>query len=238
MREDNGYRLDNYDIGIGHSLYLHYTFYHQDLFKAIQSFAKGKLLDIGCGNKPYQSIIENYVTAYIGCDVIQSSAKKVDVICDATRIPLEDDAFDTILSTQTLEHVENPQGLIYEAFRLLKVGGYFILSAPMYWPLHEEPYDFYRYTKHGLQYLFEQAGFSVIEIHANGGKWATAGQALIHAVYPTLYNIKGFKGKMIKILFKLLGGVKTINRVFAGLDRKYPDHVNPMNYVFIGQKKA
>jgi len=50
-----------------------------------------------------------------------------------------------------------------------------ILSAPIVWEHHELPYDFFRFTRYGMQYIFEKAGFEIVEIKANGGKWANAG---------------------------------------------------------------
>jgi len=237
MRESNLGRLSDADIGIRHSLYLHYTAYHKDLFEAFNSYAKDRLLDIGCGNKPYLNRMPQSVTKYFGCDIMQSSDNCVDLLCPANSIPVESNSFDTVISTQTIEHVEDHQGLINEAYRALVTNGYFILSGPMYWPLHEEPYDFFRFTKHGLTYLLKNAGFKVIAIHANGGKWAVAGQALIHALYPAVYNVRGFKGNVVRSINWLFGGVRTINKVFSYIDRKNPDHSNTMNYVIVAQKQ-
>ncbi|GAB2698859.1 hypothetical protein GCM10027037_24030 [Mucilaginibacter koreensis] len=236
MREDQLSRLSSTDINLNNSLYLHYKSYHKALFRAFNIYAKGQLLDIGCGNKPYHEVLAAQIESYTGCDIAQSDQTAVDIICPANNIPLEDGIFDTVISTQTIEHVEDHQGLINEAYRLLKNGGYCIISGPMYWPLHEEPYDFFRITKHGFRYLLERSGFTVLEINANGGKWAVAGQALIHAVYPTLLNIKGFKGKVIKTLFRVSGGVKTINKLFDYIDNKAIDTTNTMNYVVIAKK--
>ncbi|KQM63944.1 hypothetical protein ASE74_12310 [Pedobacter sp. Leaf216] len=229
-------RLNDLNINRNHSLYLHYNFYHKELFKALQSYAKGNLLDIGCGNKPYKQFIEGRVKSYLGCDIIQSDNNAVDLICSANKIPLNDDLFETIISTQTIEHVEDPHGLISEAYRLLKNNGYLIISGPMYWPLHEEPYDFFRFTKYGFQHMLEQAGFKVTSVCASGGKWALAGQALLHAIYPTIYNIRGIKGKIIKFIARIFRVIKLINILFEYMDNRVTDHSNTMNYVVIAQK--
>ncbi len=236
MRETNLERLNTYQVGTEHHYYLHYQSYHQELFKAFSQFATGKLLDIGCGNKPYAALLEPKITAYTGCDIIQSSDNRVDILCPANQIPVPDQSFDTVISTQTIEHVEDHQGLVNEAFRALKKNGYFIVSGPLYWPLHEEPYDFFRFTKYGFTYVLEKAGFSVVAINANGGKWSVAGQALVHAIFPQIYGISGLKGKFIRGLFKMLGGVKSINRLFLYLDNKFIDHSNTLNYVVVAQK--
>ena len=235
MREPNLDRLNSVEIDVSNFHFLHY---HQDLFKAFQQYANGELLDIGCGNKPYQNVLSNYITKYTGCDIIQSSKDCVDVLCSANAIPLPGATFDTVISTQTIEHVEDHHGLVNEAFRMVKPGGYFIVSGPMYWPLHEEPYDFFRFTKYGFKYILEKAGFEVIATYANGGKWAVVGQALLQALYPQVYNVKGLKGKVIRGVLYLFGGIKSINRFFLYLDSKWMDNTNTMNYVVVAQKKA
>jgi SAM-dependent methyltransferase len=237
MRQNNLERLHNLDIDTSNHHYLHYYSFHKDLFAMLETYAQGRLLDIGCGNKPYEDLILPKITEYIGCDIVQSSENAVDILCPANNIPLPDASFDTVISTQTIEHVEDHFGLVSEANRMLKKDGYFILSGPMYWPLHEEPYDFFRFTKHGFKYILEKAGFNIIFIKANGGKWSVAGQALIHAIFPQLYYIKGVKGKMLRLIFKLFGGVKTINKFFLSLDNRYVDDSNTMNYVIVAQKR-
>ena len=83
-RAENLIRLENVEeINTANSNYLVYFSFHRELKKAIECYANGKLLDIGCGNKPYESWSKDYVTEYIGCDIIQSSANKVDVISTA-----------------------------------------------------------------------------------------------------------------------------------------------------------
>jgi SAM-dependent methyltransferase len=96
---------------------LHDPFYlvHRSLMAALQhasQYARGRLLDIGCGNKPYEPIFAPRITAYVGCDVEQSSLRKVDILCSAHRIPVPDASFDTVLSTQTIEHVPEPAAVL------------------------------------------------------------------------------------------------------------------------------
>ncbi|WP_395051077.1 class I SAM-dependent methyltransferase [Flavobacterium sp.] len=235
-REANLSRLENVEkIDISHREYLVYLSFHKDLYTAIQQYAKGKLLDIGCGNKPYEIWSGGKVSEYVGCDIVQSSLNKVDVLCEANNIPLESMSFDTVLSTQVIEHVEDHQGLVNEAFRLLKPNGYFILSGPMYWNLHEEPYDFFRFTKHGFKYILEKAGFEVSEIVSNGGAWATLGQVINHTF--EFRNTNANKvAKGLKYLFRKLRIYILVNRIFAYLDKKDFNPINTMNYVVVARK--
>ena len=153
---------------------------------------------------------------------MQSSEKRVDVLTDASNIALQSETFETVFSTQTIEHVEEPKLLCREAFRLLKKDGCFIVAGPMYWHLHEEPFDFYRFTKHGFRHLLESVGFEVVEIHSNGGKWAMLGLVLIHTL----------QDKMLKHQ-KIL---RQTNRFFGYMDKRYFDDFNTSNYVVVARK--
>ncbi len=236
MRDESLGRLSGMELKINNPNYLIYYFLYRDLKESFIKYASGDLLDIGCGNKPYKDELKDKIETYTGCDIAQSSEQIVDIICNAWEIPLPDSSYTTVISTQTIEHVEDHQGLVNEAFRLLQPGGYFIVSGPMYWPLHEEPYDFFRFTKHGFRYILEKAGFEIIEIRSNGGKWALCGQSIIQALFPQIKNRKSLKQKTVRTLFNLMGGVKSINKFFLKMDQKYLSEVNTMNYVVVAKK--
>jgi SAM-dependent methyltransferase len=223
MREQNLDRFSDYkNTPKSDYYYLVYKPLIRELEAAVKKYAKGKVLDIGCGNKPYEAMFKGLITEYVGCDVVQSSGGKVDVICEATKITLPDASFDTVFSTQAIEHVADHQALVNEAYRLLKPGGHAIISGPMYWHLHEEPYDFFRFTKYGFQHVLEKAGFKMVEIKANGGKWATLGQVILHTL-PRRLTKYGFLRSMH-------------NRFFTYLDEKFYNDFNTMNYVVVGKK--
>jgi SAM-dependent methyltransferase len=143
-------------------------------YAAVQ-YAEGRLLDIGCGTKPWQAIFAPYVDAHIGADhgATLHGLANVDVVSDAYSVPMDDDSVDTILLTEVLEHLERPGDALAECVRLLRPGGHIILTTPFTWPLHEEPRDFYRFSPHGLRYVAEQAGFEVVELRALSGIWTT-----------------------------------------------------------------
>jgi SAM-dependent methyltransferase len=203
--------------------YLVYRTLFADLEKAA-SHATGALLDIGCGNKPYESMFKGRVTSYTGCDVVQSSEDRVDILCPATAIPSPDASFNTILCTQVIEHVADHRALLHEAYRLLAPDGVLILSGPLYWPLHEEPHDYFRFTEYGLSYLLAKAGFEEMKIIPNGGNWAVCGQVLIH----TLQRIRLSNRYSNRV----------INYIFAALDDRFPDSTNTLNYVAVARKPA
>lgn len=145
----------------------------------------GRLVDIGCGVKPYRDLIRPYVSEHIGVDHEGSFHGKdnVDLFGTAYAIPVPDDAFDSALCTAVLEHLEEPELALRECHRVLKPGGIALYSVPFIWHLHEEPRDFYRFSKYGLRYLFEKTGFDIVEIKALSGFWVTFGQLLVYNPY-------------------------------------------------------
>lgn len=135
-------------------------------------YVKGRLLDIGCGEKPYLDIFSPHTVSYAGIDIPQSLHKKdaVDIFANAHHLPFKKDTFDTVLCLEILEHVKQPLEVLKEIHRILKPGCVLVLSAPQNYWLHNDPKDFYRFTQQGLIELVEgQAGFTINYIHPLGG---------------------------------------------------------------------
>ncbi|OQW92458.1 MAG: hypothetical protein BWK78_01650 [Thiotrichaceae bacterium IS1] len=145
----------------------------------------GRLVDIGCGTKPYKTLLASYVTEHIGVDHQESlhDLSNANLLGTAYKIPVSDSSFDSALCTAVLEHLEEPEQALRECHRVLKPGGIAIYSVPFIWHLHEEPRDFYRYSKYGLKYLFEKTGFEIIEIKPLSGFWVTFGQLFVYNLY-------------------------------------------------------
>ncbi|MEO7911318.1 MAG: class I SAM-dependent methyltransferase [Roseiflexaceae bacterium] len=193
---------------------------------ASSSYARGRLLDVGSGNQPYQRWLRG-VTEYIGIDINhQTSRPAVGGLAYA--LPFAANSFDTVFSTQTLEHVEAPDLAVAEMARVLRPGGYLILTAPQTWRLHEKPYDFYRYTRFGLQYLLEHNGLQVVEIEAQGGVWVTIGQTFNNAVHRRW-------GPHLPIYAIYLIYLAS-NILFSQLDQFWVDTDETLNYLVIGIK--
>lgn len=152
---------------------------------AIPKYLFGTLLDIGCGEKPLASMAGGHVQKHIALDHpgSQHDTHAVDVFASAFAIPLAESSVDSVLCTAVLEHLEEPETAIGEAFRVLKPGGRAIYTVPFIWHLHEEPRDFYRFTKYGLRYLFEKKGFRILELNALSGFWVTFLQLLVYKLF-------------------------------------------------------
>src|SRR6188472_3462311 len=100
MRQENMSRLSSVNLKPKNPDYIHLYFLLNDVEKAIKKYATGDLLDLGCGNKPYEAWYKPVTDKQVGCDIIQSSENRVDVICLATDLKFPGNSFDTVLCTQ------------------------------------------------------------------------------------------------------------------------------------------
>jgi SAM-dependent methyltransferase len=146
---------------------------------------RGDLIDIGCGRKPYARLLASFVRRHVGVDHPGSLHGKegLDVLATAYALPVQEASFDSAFCTAVLEHLEEPEDAIRECRRVLKEGGVAVYSVPFIWHLHEEPRDFYRFSPHGLRYLFEKTGFQVLELTPLSGFWVTFGQLLVYNLH-------------------------------------------------------
>lgn len=229
-------RLNDWNVKSKDPHYIHYYFLVKDIKVALEKYARGNFLDLGCGNKPYETIYGPLTEKQIGCDAIQSDKNRVDVICLATELKFNKNSFDSILCTQVLEHVFDHHSMISEIFRVLKPGGHIILTVPFAWEKHEEPYDFFRFTPHALKELFERAGLSIDYIKPNGGKWAAIYQLRTNMLYHSFSKKKGFILKLRKILFMELRLTQLRNQFAIWLDKKYRDDIFTLNYIIVAHK--
>lgn len=123
----------------------------------------GRLLDVGCGSKPYRSLFT--VECYIGLDIDSEISRQrgiADKLYDGNSFPFPDGSFDSALCNQVLEHVFNPDEFLGEIARVLKPGGKLLLTVPFVWDEHEQPFDYARYSSFGLRALLEKQGFKVV----------------------------------------------------------------------------
>jgi SAM-dependent methyltransferase len=133
-----------------------------------------RLLDAGAGDAPYRELFAHcdYVTAD-WTNSPHEQAHSSDITASLYALPVGDASFDAVLSTQVLEHVAEPSLVLSELHRVLRPGGRLYLTVPLVGELHEEPYDYYRYTPHGLRHLLTAAGFHVESVTARNGYFTT-----------------------------------------------------------------
>lgn len=153
--------------------------------RAVAPRARGRLLDVGCGSKPYEAWFRPFVSAYLGVEHAATFAQTAagaqagpDVVYSGPTLPFRDGAFDTVLSVQVLEHTPRPAALVAEMARVLAPDGLLILTAPFQFRLHEQPHDYFRYSPHGLRQLCDDAGLQVFDTIAQGSLWSVVGHKL------------------------------------------------------------
>jgi len=134
---------------------------------------KGDILDVGSGKSDRYSRLFKF-NKYVRLDIDQVC--EPDIVADAQNIPLPDQSFDSIISTQGLEHMPNPSKAILEFYRLLRNNGCCLITVPFFNELHEEPHDYWRFTKYSLEMMFKEAGFNIISIEPRGGFFAVIAQ--------------------------------------------------------------
>ena len=121
----------------------------KELKRCASRYLSGRLIDIGCGMKPYENLLAPYVSEHVGVDHKDSihNRSNVDLVGTAYKIPVEDGSFNAVICTAVLEHLEEPEQALRECHRVLKLNGNVIYLVPFIWHLHEEPRDFYRFSK-------------------------------------------------------------------------------------------
>ena len=161
----------------------------KDIKSTLGSYSfRGSLLDFGCGEKPYKSLFRN-ITEYIGIDFKNYSINKdfaggvpesyfTDDYLDTLILPYKDESFDNVVSFQVLEHHKNPAKMISEVVRIVKPGGYILMTLPFLGGIHEEPNDYQRFTRYGLIELFSDRSCEIIDIKEQGSLFSTISMLL------------------------------------------------------------
>lgn len=150
---------------------------------------KGRLLDVGCGQKPYTHLFD--VDEYVGLEIDTPAnrlRKHADQYYDGGRFPFPDASFDCVLCNQVLEHVFEPTAFLSEIRRVLRPGGRLLLTVPFVWDEHEQPWDYARYTNFGLHHLLEGSGFVLREYRKVNADVRVIFQLAIAYLYKVLWT--------------------------------------------------
>lgn len=184
-----------------------FYFIRRSLYHVIKKEApklSGRLMDFGCGRKPYENLFT--VSEYIGIDIKDTGhnhkLSKVDVFYDGKSIPFSDNYFDSVFCGEVMEHVFTPNETLLEIKRVLKKGGYILMTVPFCWNEHETPYDYARYTSYGITSLLETNGFKVINLNKSGSFARTIFQ-LWALYFFELFKKYGSFGYILSLVFIL-----------------------------------
>lgn len=183
-----------------------FYFLRRPLFLHVKSLApklSGRLLDFGCGRKPYENLFT--VDEYIGIDMENTGHEhknsKIDVYYDGKHIPFPDESFDSVFCSEVFEHVFNLDEIIVEIKRVIKPNGKILVTVPFTWHEHETPYDFGRYTSFGIKHLFEKNGFELIDYRKSGNFIRVNFQLWALYFYSSINTKNAFVDFVLRMLF-------------------------------------
>jgi SAM-dependent methyltransferase len=221
----------------------------------VSSRAHGRLLDVGCGDKPYQGIFRPYVTEYVGLEYSETCSPaqlgQVDHVYQGDVLPFADAEFDTVLCNQVLEHVPAPDRFFAELVRVLRPEGTLILTCPFSYRTHSIPNDFHRFTSFALARYCERHGLTVDSIAPRGGFWAVIGQKIASHVALQLGHLKSDAQRIgafgyeeaaperprywaLPAVGVTVALVVATTRVLGALD---PDQCDTLGYTLVAQKR-
>lgn len=143
-----------------------------------------RVLDAGAGESRHRASFagKRYVAFDLAVGDTRWDYSALDALGDLAALPFRDASFDAVLSIVTLEHVPEPARVVQEMARVLKPGGRLLLIAPHEWEEHQQPHDYYRYTRYGLRRLLTQAGLEVTELEPVGGFFRLLQRRLLNAL--------------------------------------------------------
>ena len=186
-------------------------------------YLKGRVLNAGCGNRDITDFLKKHrVSGLDNCDI--QSAIPGAIMCDLTAIPKQDKYYDSILCNAVLEHVPYPERVMREFGRLLKDGGYLVVSVPFLQPYHPTPFDYRRYTREGLIQLAELTGFKVVQIKSVH----TLAQTLGWLIWANLEERRSILGKLLLWL-----PIYALSRIFTSGSSELAYSANSFQVVMV-----
>ena len=172
-----------------------------------------RVLDVGCGGKPYYPFFAPFDVEYVGVDVADPAAELRGTV---EAIPVEDGTFDVALCTQVLEHSDDPAQAVRELRRVLVPGGRALVSTHGVQVYHPAPHDLWRWTHEGLERLFRDSA-DWADVRVEPGAGTAACLAMLAGQYVELAT-RGSRGG--RAVGRAL--VSGLNGAAGAIDRRSP----------------
>jgi len=181
----------------------------EEATRAQRDLGRYRVLDVGCGQKPYQPLFAPHAASYVGVDPVENPLAELRGSVEA--LPVDDGSFDVILCIQVLEHCDDPAQAVRELGRVTAPGGRVLTSTHGVMPYHPSPTDYWRWTHAGLEKLFAENG-SWASVRVTPASGMTACLGMIVSVYLDL----AFRRMRIGVLARPL--VAAINSSAGRID--------------------
>jgi SAM-dependent methyltransferase len=195
-------------------------FFEAEIERAVGEFARSippgsRVLDAGAGECQYAGHFNShrYTSVDLGVGDAAWNYGTLDAVADLTALPFPGETFDACLNVVTLEHVREPAAALAEMGRALKPGGRLLLIVPHEWEVHQAPHDYFRYTRYGVAWLLDQAGFCEAEIRPAGGWFRLISRRLLN-------GLQFFPGPLIVIAAFFFAPLALMLPLFDSLDRE------------------
>jgi SAM-dependent methyltransferase len=186
--------------------------------EAHRTIGRYRVLDVGCGAKPYAQLFTAHASSYVGVDVVENPHAELKGRIE--ELPVEDAAFDVILCNQVLEHCDHPVQAVSELHRVTAPGGRVLVTTHGVMPYHPSPTDYWRWTHAGLEKLFVDNGsWSSVRVTPASGTTACLGMLI------SMYLDLGFRRVGLGLAAKPL--IAAINTVATGIDERSPQLREP-----------
>jgi SAM-dependent methyltransferase len=218
---------DAHELGIGSRLMA-------DLIAAqyqsnLASNACGRLLDLGCGKVPLYAAYAPFVTEIICVD--WAPGEYNDLTCDLSQpLPFASGCFDTIILSDVLEHVPEPDLLWREMTRVLAPRGKIVMNVPFYYSVHAHPHDYYRFTNFALERFVAMNELKLMQLHTVGG----IVEIMADLVAKSLSKLP-LIGRPLALLMQFVVGAFGRTRLGARVGKVSSRHF-PLGYFMVAQR--
>ena len=163
-----------------------------------------RLLDVGCGQKPYESLFTPYTTAYVGVDPVENPDAEVRGFVEA--LPIADASYEVAICIQVFEHCDDPAKAVSELARVTVPGGRVLVSTHGVMAYHPSPNDYWRWTHAGLAKLF-QDNADWVSVKVSPASGTTACLGMIASLYLSLAARRAHLGAVAR---PLIAGINTV----------------------------
>lgn len=227
------------DVYITNAFYLNWRQLSKSMKEALP-YLKGKCIDVGAGVAPYEDMISSRVSEYIVADYSDTRASMFAlassqfVEADVLNLPFEDGSADSVIFTQVLEHVSNPNLALDEITRILKSDGILVISVPFIYQAHAQPHDYWRFSEHGIKKLLQDRGYEIKLFHYQG----YLGTTIMSIINGFLWELSS-KNRYIRnfILLPFLLIFFTLNNLFGIILDSIKLKAYSPNFFIVAQKK-